>query len=121
MPDTNPKRAADGSFDYKKGKWWPLWAIFMIPFLLIFKPLYKYVKDAVNWKAAWATVLLCEVVLMTAEWYSLKRGHWVYNEARILGPKVFGVPIEEPLLYYLFSPLIIISLMESIRKKLSSK
>lgn len=108
-----------GVFKYLRGKWVPLWALLKIPFLLLFIPLYRAVKDDVNWKAAWATVAVFETVLMTAEWYSLKRGHWVYNEARILGPKVFGIPIEEPLLYYLFPPLIVICLMHFIHKKLA--
>ncbi len=116
--DKQPKRQPDGKFEYKKGTWWPLWALFMVPFLLVFKPLYSFVKKEVNWKAAWLTVLVFEAVMMAAEYYSLKRGHWVYNENRIFGPKVFGVPIEEPLLYYLFSPLILISLFHFFKKKL---
>lgn len=105
-----------GAFEYRKGKWAPLWALFMVPFLLIALPLYRWVRREVNWKAAWITVVLFELLLMPVEWYSLRRGHWVYNEARILGPRVFGIPIEEPLLYYLFSPLIIIFIFHAFLK-----
>ncbi|MCB4757029.1 MAG: lycopene cyclase domain-containing protein [Elusimicrobia bacterium] len=121
MPENPPKPRWDfltRKFEYRKGRWIPLWAILIVPFLILFEPLYRYVKDEVNWKAAFGTVVIFELLLLCAEYYSLKRGHWVYNEARILGPKIFGIPIEEPLLYYLFPPLIIISLMHGVKKVL---
>lgn len=105
-----------GAFTWKKGKWAPLWALFMVPFLLVALPLYRWVRTEVSWAAAWITVAVFEMLLMPVEWYSLGRGHWVYNEARILGPKIFGIPIEEPLLYYLFSPLIIICIYHAFLK-----
>lgn len=120
MPN-DPIRTPDGGFEWKKGKWWPLWSLFMVPFLLVFLPLYRAVRQEVNWFAAWGTVLVFEAIMLPAEWYALRRGHWVYNEQRIWGPKIFGIPIEEPLLYYLFSPLILICLMHFIRMKLQKK
>lgn len=108
---------ASGRFTFRKGKWAPLWALFMVPFLVIALPLYRFVRAEVDWAAAWITVIVFEALLMPVEWYSLGRGHWVYNEARILGPKVFGIPIEEPLLYYLFSPIIIICIFHAFRKR----
>lgn len=110
------KLAPEGGFRYRKGVWWPLWALLMVPFLGVFLPLYRFVRAEVNWKAAWMTVAVFEALLMFAEYYSLQRGHWVYNESRIFGPKIFGIPIEEPLIYYLFSPLIIISIFHGVLK-----
>lgn len=122
MPDIPPRLNPDTKrFEYRRGKWWPLWALLKIPFLILFYPLYKYVKDEVNWTAAWLTVATFEVLLFCAEYLSLQRGHWVYNEARILGPKILGIPIEEPLLYYFFPPLIIISLFHLFKKKFGKK
>src|SRR5688572_14994183 len=89
MPDPTPDiERTGGRFTWTKGKWNPLWALLIIPFLLLALPLQRAVRKEVNWKAAWATVALFEIVLMCAEYYSLQRGHWVYNEARLLGPKV---------------------------------
>lgn len=116
--DEVPTRGRDGLFRFRSGRWMPLWALLMVPYLLLFVPLYRFVRGTVNWKAAWVTVAVFEALLMPAERYSLRRGHWVYNDARILGPRVFGVPVEEPLLYYLFSPLIIISIFHGFRKHL---
>ena len=119
--DQKPRRTLAGVFNYIKGKWVPAWALLLTPFLAVLWYLHRAVKDEVNWKAAFAAVAVFEVVLFPAEWYSVSRGHWVYNEARILGPKILGVPIEEPLLYYLFSPLIIITVMHAIRKFLEAR
>ncbi len=123
MPDPNQsdvKKTSKG-FEYTKGKWVPWWAILFIPFLILLEIIYRPVKNFVNWRAAALTVLVFELVSMSAEKYELSRGHWVYNEARILGPKFLGVPIEEPLLYYLFSPLVIICIFHLIKHHVVDK
>lgn len=119
--ETPNRKSPQDSFTYRRGTWWPLWALFIVPFLFVFLPLYRFIKNEVQWKAAWLTVLVCEIVLFSGEYYDLKRGHWVYNEARIFGPKILGVPIEEPLLYYLFCPLIIICIFHLCRYILKKK
>ena len=106
---------------YASGAWWPAWALFITPFLAVFFFMYRAFKEDVNWRAAFATVALFEVVVFPWEHYALARGHWVYNAARILGPKWWGVPIEEPLLYYFFSPLIMITVMQAIQKAFHKK
>ncbi len=124
MPSNDEKpraRETSKGFEYTKGKWVPWWAILFIPFLVLLQILHRHIKGQVNWRAAWLTVLIFEVMCMAAESYQLSRGHWVYNEARILGPKVFGVPIEEPLLYYLFSPLVIICIFHTIKSWIAKK
>lgn len=121
MPETNSADRSDGTFSYRKGKWWPLWSLLLVPFLIILIPLYRAVREDINWKATWLTVLVFEAVLLPAEWYALTRGHWVYNEARIWGPKIFGIPIEEPLLYYFFSPIFLICLLHLVLRIVQSK
>ncbi|OVE77928.1 hypothetical protein BVX98_01635 [bacterium F11] len=106
---------------FKKGKWWPISALILIPFMLIFLPLYKAARNLVNWKAVFFTVVTFEVVMFLAEAFSISRGHWVWNESRIFGYKIWGVPIEEPLLYYWFPPVFIITLFHFIRKKIEDK
>ena len=68
-----------------------------------------------NWKAAFATVVLFESVVFPAEAFSVSRGHWVYNDARIWGARIFNVPIEQPLLYYVFPALFVIASFHVIR------
>jgi lycopene cyclase domain-containing protein len=105
-----PQRDERGEFRWRTGRWFPWWALLIVPFVIGWIPLLAAVRRRVNWKAAGVTVLIFEALLMPTERRSLRRGHWVYNESRILGPRLFGVPIEEPLIYYLLSPLIIISI-----------
>jgi len=113
MAPTNYK---DQGLVFKKGKWWPLSALLIIPFMFLFLPLYRVVRSEVNWKAAWATVILFEVVMFLAEAFSISRGHWVWNESRIFGYKIWGVPIEEPLIYYWFPIIFVIALFHAFKK-----
>jgi len=93
----------------------PWWATLALPFLIIFYFVYKSSIEEVHWKAAYATVILFELVVFPAEAFSVSRGHWVYNDARIWGARLIDVPIEQPLLYYLFPPLLIITSFHAIR------
>lgn len=107
-----PRRAG-----YRAGVPFAWWGTLLLPFLGAFWFLYGAAKDRVNWKAAFATVLLFEIVVFPAEIFSVWRGHWVYNDARIWGPRLFNVPIEEPLLYYVFPALITITAFHAIRMR----
>lgn len=100
---------------YKKARWFPAWPTLLLPFLVAFWFLYRAARHKVNWRAAFATVAVFELVCFPAEIFSVSRGHWIYNDARIWGPRWFHVPVEEMLLYYLFSPLIIITIMQAVR------
>jgi len=106
---------------YRRGKWWPASAVLVVPFMLIFLPLYRAARDDVKWKAALATIVTFEIVMFAAEWFSISRGHWVWNDSRIFGYKIWGVPIEEPLIYYWFAPVFIITLMHAVRRGLEKK
>ena len=106
---------------YHRGKRFPWWATLLLPFLLLLAVLYRIVRERVNWKAAAATIGVFELVVFPAEVFSVWRGHWVYNDARIWGPKILNVPIEEPLLYYVFPPLIVITAFCAIRMLLERK
>jgi lycopene cyclase domain-containing protein len=89
-------------------KKWPASVILAAPFFLLVIPLYKAARERVNWKAAIAMIFTFEALMFCAEIFSVSRGHWVWNPNRTLGPTVFGVPIEEPLLYYWFPPLFVV-------------
>lgn len=95
-------------------KRWPATVILAVPFMLLLVPLYKAAKERVNWKAALSMIATFEVVMFCAEFFSVSRGHWVWNPNRTLGVAIFGIPIEEPLLYYWFPPLFVVILMHAI-------
>ncbi|HAT71449.1 MAG TPA: hypothetical protein DCS63_01360 [Elusimicrobia bacterium] len=94
-------------------KKWPASVILAAPFFLLVIPLYKAARERVNWKAALAMVGTFEALMFCAEAFSVSRGHWIWNPNRILGPTIFGIPIEEPLLYYWFPPLFVVILMHA--------
>jgi len=112
-------RRADGAPSYARGAKWPAWALLAIPFLLVILLLNKVAGSRVRWTACWLTVLLFEAVMIPVEHKAILLGHWVYNENRILGPLFWGIPIEEPLIYYIFPPVFVILAYETINGLLS--
>jgi len=105
-------RDRDGAPTYARGRTWPAWFILAIPFTAVLVPLYHAARRFVSWKAALLTLAAFELIMLPVEHGSLMRGHWVYNEHRILGPRIWGIPVEEPLLYYSLPPLLVILLFE---------
>ncbi|MFA6434773.1 MAG: lycopene cyclase domain-containing protein [Elusimicrobiales bacterium] len=95
-------------------KKWPASVILAAPFFLLVLPLYKAARERVDWRAAAAMIATFELLMFCAEAFSVSRGHWVWNPNRILGPVIFNIPIEEPLLYYWFPPLFVVILMHAL-------
>lgn len=116
---SSPEEAGRREFPaYRRGRWWPAYILLILPFVKLFKFIYPTIRREINLRAAIATIILFEIFMLFAEHYNLKRGHWVYNEARILGVKVFGIPIEEPLIYYWFPGMLTIVILLAIRRKI---
>jgi len=99
---------------YARGKKWPAWALLAVPFALVMVPLYQAAKRRVHWLACILTVVVFEAIMIPVEHNSIIRGHWVYNENRILGPLFWDIPIEEPLIYYLLPPILVILIYECV-------
>jgi lycopene cyclase domain-containing protein len=102
-------------------KKWPASVILAAPFFLLVIPLYKAARERVNWKAALFMVATFELLMLCAELFSVSRGHWIWNPNRILGPQFFGIPIEEPLLYYWFPPLFVVIMMHAFEEFMSGR
>lgn len=99
-----------GMPSYTRGKHRPAWALIALPFILLLIYMRTRVK-ALCWRSAVMVVLLFEISCLFIEHHAVVCGHWVYNEARILGPTFWGIPIEEPVIYYFFPPLFVIIIM----------
>ncbi len=95
---------------YMRGKRWPAWAAVALPFIALLICVRTRVKS-LCWRSALVVVLLFETANIFIEHRAVYRGHWVYNESRILGPRLWGIPVEEPIIYYLFPPLFVIIIM----------
>jgi Lycopene cyclase len=139
MPEDTDKKIEENTefFDLEKNnikevgkkslvgaKRWPATIVILSPLLVLFIPLYKAARHSVNWSAAIALVVTFEIIMFLAEFFSVTRQHWIWNPDRIIGPTIFNIPIEEPLLYYWFAPLFLVVLMHTIEnwmKKRSEK
>ncbi len=115
MPENNELLSEEDKKkqDATAQKKWPASVILAAPFVFILIPLYKAARQRVNWKAALAMIATFEALMICAEIFSVSRGHWIWNPNRVLGPMFFGVPIEEPLLYYWFPPLFVVLMMHA--------
>ena len=107
-------RREDGSPTYARGTKWPAWAVLALPFIVVMVPLYRVVRHRVRWASCMLTVLVFEAMMIPVEHNSILRGHWVYNQNRILGPLFWSIPIEEPLIYYFLPPILIIMIFELV-------
>jgi hypothetical protein len=56
-------------------------------------------------------IVVFEIGTLFIEHHAVVNGHWVYNRAKLLGPLIWDVPIEEVLIYYLFPPVFVIIIM----------
>ena len=110
MPDEN-KPAPAAAPGVKR---WPASVLLTVPFFFIAAPLYSLTKKHVNWRAAGLMIATFSVIAFVAGHFSVVRQHWIWNPARTLGPTVWGVPIEEPLLYYWFPPLFVVLLFHAV-------
>jgi len=97
----------------------PAWALVAIPFIPLTYFLHKQVKKAkvFSWPSFFIVLIIFWLTLSFVEYNSIQKGHWVYNENRILGPKVFNIPIEEYFIYYILGPLFAILLFHFIDLK----
>ena len=115
------KRDFKGVYRYARGAKWPAWFLLALPFILAAIYIYFKIRKHINWSAAAGMVIISEVMLTIVEHISILRGHWVYNENRILGPRIWGIPIEEPLIYYWIPQLFVVFTMIIIYSYLRKK
>jgi hypothetical protein len=116
-PDFDHDKGVPG---YERGKKWPAWFTIALPFIGLLALLARKVKN-VSLISVAATVLFFEIATFLIEHRSVMMGHWVYNRARIFGVLVWGVPIEELVIYYFFPPIFVILIMQWLFQYFSSK
>ncbi|MBD3343616.1 MAG: hypothetical protein GF401_00985 [Chitinivibrionales bacterium] len=97
----------DSKPTYTRGIKRPWWMIISIPFIILIVFMRKHVKN-MCWKSSLCLVALFEFTLLFVEHNSVMIGHWVYNKNAILGFEIWSIPIEEPLIYYLFPPIFVV-------------
>jgi len=94
-------------------------------FILMFLPasvLVYFVRDTLEFKPLLLVVLFSFLLGGIFDIWAVKQGKkdkfyiWEYNSKTILGYKLFGVPIEDFLLFLVITPILIISVWEGLKK-----
>ncbi|MGD9643759.1 MAG: lycopene cyclase domain-containing protein [Elusimicrobiales bacterium] len=120
-PAPNDEDAKKTSAAATGPKRWPATVVLVAPFMLLAIPLYRAARRSVHWPAAIAMICTFEAVMFLAEYFSVSRQHWIWNPDRVVGPMFFGIPIEEPLLYYWFPPLFVVICLHAIKNWLDGR
>jgi len=107
QPEFDKKEDIPG---YERGKRVPAWFALAIPFLALMGVLFRRVKN-LSFKSVIGVIVVFEIGTLLIEHHAVVNGHWVYNRAKLLGPLVWDVPIEEVVIYYVFPPLFVIFIM----------
>jgi lycopene cyclase domain-containing protein len=106
---------------YIEGVWYPGWLIAIVPFLTIGIIWFKAVIKKINIIAFLISLILNLTMYILFEYNAIMRGHWVYNEQRLLGWRFAGtIPLEQIILYFV-SFLFLVPFFESVRFLLISK
>lgn len=113
------RRAGDGRFFYDRGLRYPAWALLAIPFVLVLN-FVLHVKT-LRWFPLSLSTVLFFGVLIFVEHASIFRGHWVYNKARLLGIYVWGIPVEELVIYYVLPVFFVVGVFEWLSMKFGEK
>ena len=75
----------------------PIYAIFLLTTLLIGLALNRYYSFKLfsRWRGFLAGFIVVIVPFLLWDVLATRDGHWAFNSEYILGPKLFGLPIEE--------------------------
>lgn len=73
---------------------------FIVPLLFSFHPKIQFYR---HWRFFWPANLLVAVVFILWDALYTRIGVWGFNDRYILGPRFFGLPVEE-ILFFIFIP-----------------
>ncbi len=113
----DPKRL----WTYARGTQWPGLFCLALPFIVLFIYVYHLASRSINWKAALPMLALSECMFFFWEHWAISRGHWVYNCNILCGVFIWGVPLEELLIFYWIPPLFVVCTMLLIYRQLKKR
>lgn len=100
---------------YKEGVWYPGWLIAITPFFAIGVVWFRAMIKKINIAAFLISFVLNMTMYILFEYNAIMRGHWVYNEQRLLGLKFAGTMSIELFLVYITSFLFLVPFFETVR------
>ncbi len=97
--DARLERDHRGRPEYISGRWGPAWFAAIAPWFIIGLLSLRATLKNIHEFAFAAVFCINMPVYLLWEYNALIRGHWVYNENRLLGIKIGVTPVEELFLY----------------------
>jgi len=97
-----------GDYHYREGQkklYWIWWVIIPVIYILSMLPV---VIKRIHWRALVVTSGLFILSMVVLENIALYYGWWIWNENKLLGPKVLLVPLEEFLTYFVGGPFLVV-------------
>ncbi len=102
---------------FSSGRYFPGWAMAVGPFFFTALVAFRKFFRSIHIPALFFTFVINMSTYLLWEYNAIVRGHWVYNDQRILGPRLGVTPIEE-LFLYTTAILLGVSLYEATRSVL---
>ena len=101
----------------------PIYALFLTAILLIILSLnhyYKFHLFSMKWAGILAGFGVISLPFILWDIIATRDGHWAFNEKFILGPKIFGLPIEE-LLFFFMVPVVMLVVWYLVRLRVKER
>lgn len=89
----------------------PIYALFLLAIAFIIVALNHYYKlhlFSMKWQGLLAGFGVVSVPFIIWDIVATRDGHWAFNEEYLLGPELFGLPIEEILFFFLVPVVMLI-------------
>lgn len=102
-----PKGRA-GNYSYKKGPKGLFWFWWLVAFTVFVVTSLPWIWKQIHWRALLVSSAIFIAMMFAGESLALHYGWWVWNEHQLLGPKVFLIPIEEFLAYFIIIPFMVV-------------
>ncbi len=100
---------------YIEGKWYPGWLVAIAPFAAVGLIWAKKTLKSINIPALLISLAINVALYLLFEYNAIMRGHWVYNEQRLIGWRLGGVIPFEQICLYMVSFLFLVPFLESVR------
>lgn len=104
-----------GAYVFKSGEKYPAWLLMALPILSILPVLIKKTWKRTNKQSAFLTIILFYITMAFVERWAVTHKWWSYNIQRDFF-SMFGIPITELIIYYIYPIIFTIALFEFFKK-----
>ena len=100
----------------------PIYALFLAGLTITMLALNHYYKFRIlsRWAGFLAGFFVVSVPFLVWDYIATQDGHWAFNAEYILGPKLFGLPIEE-ILFFILVPMMMVVVWMLVRMRVKER